>query len=66
MAEELQRRGWDQRELKGRKKADPGKVQMARRPRKETSVSRSWIAAGLVMGAADYAAACVRGLLKQT
>jgi anti-sigma factor RsiW len=66
LAEEFQRRGCDRRELKRRKKADPSKVQMARRLRKETTMSWSWIAAGLVMGAADYAAASGRELLKQT
>ena len=43
--------------MKRRKKADPAKVQMARRLWKETTMSWRWIPAGLVMGAADYAAA---------
>jgi REP element-mobilizing transposase RayT len=64
--EELKRRGWDQKELKRRRKADPGKVQVARRLRKETTMNWQWIAASLMMGAADYAAACVRELLKQS
>jgi hypothetical protein len=62
--EELKRRGWDHKELKRRRKADPGKVQVAGRLRKETSMSWQWIAAALTMGAAGYAAACVRQLLK--
>ena len=64
--EELKRRGWDQKELKRRRKADPVKVQVAGRLRKETTMNWQWIAASLMMGAADYAAACVRELLKQS
>ena len=66
LKEELNRRGWDQKELKRRRKSDPGKVQVARRLRKETTMNWQWIAASLMMGAADYAAACVRELLKQS
>ena len=66
MKEELKRRGWDQKELKRRRKADPVKVQMAGRLRKETTMNWQWIAASLMMGAADYAAACVREWLKQS
>ena len=65
LSEELKRRGWNRKELKRRKKGDPGKIQMARRLRQETTMSWPWIAACLVMGAAGYAAACVRELLKQ-
>ena len=64
--EELKRRGSDQKELKRRRKADPGKVQVAARLRKETTLNWQWIAASLMMGTADYAAACVRELLKQS
>src|ERR1041385_7438689 len=61
LSEELKRRGWDRKELKRRRKADLGKVRL----RKETTMNWRWIAASLAMGAADYAAACVRELLKQ-
>lgn len=64
--EELKRRGWDAKELKRRRKGDLGKVQVARRLRKETTMPWQWIATSLIMGAADYAAACVRELLKQS
>jgi len=64
--EELKRRGWDPMELKRRRKGDPGKVQVARRLRKETTMPWQWIATALIMGASDYAAACVRELLKQS
>jgi len=66
LQEELRRRGWDHNELKKRRKADPGKVEVAGRLRKETTMNWQWIAAALVMGAADYAAACVRELLQQS
>jgi hypothetical protein len=64
--EELKRRGWDPKELKRRRKADPGKVPVARRLRKETTMPWRWIATSLMMGAADYAAACVREMLHQS
>ena len=54
------------KELKRRRNADPGKVQMARWLRKETTMNRGWIAGLLVMGAAGDAAACVRELLEQS
>jgi hypothetical protein len=38
LQEEHKRRGWDSKELKRRRKADPGKVQVARRLRKETTM----------------------------
>jgi putative transposase len=66
LQEELKRRGWGQRELKRRRKADRGKVEVAGRLRKETTMNWQWIAASLMMGAADYAAACVREFLKQS
>jgi hypothetical protein len=56
----------DRKDLKRRRKADPGKVQVAGRLRRETTMNWQWIAASLLMGAADYAAACVRELLNQS
>ena len=35
--EELKRRGWDRKDLKRRRKANPGNMQVARRLRKETT-----------------------------
>ena len=64
LSEELKRRGWDRNELKRRRKADPSKVQVARRLRKETTMNWPWIAASLAMGVAGYAAACVCELFK--
>ena len=66
LQEELKRLGWDRKELKRRRKADPGKVAVARRLRKETTMNWQWIVASLTKGAAGYAAACVRELLKQS
>ena len=66
LKEEVKRRGWDRKELKRRRKADPGKVEVAGRLRKETTMNWQWIATSLAMGAADYAASCVRELLKQS
>jgi hypothetical protein len=56
VAEELMRRGWDGAELTRRKKSDKAKVQIARRLRRETTVTWDWIAHGLVMGVGSYAA----------
>jgi hypothetical protein len=66
LKEELKRLGWNRKELKCRRKGDPGKVQVARRLRRETTMNWRWIAASLAMGAAGYAAACVRELLNQS
>ena len=41
--EELKRRGWDPKELKRRRKADPAKVEVAGRLRKETTMNWQWI-----------------------
>ena len=48
--DELQQRGWDDAELRRRRKGDAGKIQIARRLRAETTVSLKWIAARLEMG----------------
>ena len=66
LEEELKRRGWDPKELRRRRKADPGKIEVARRLRRETTMPWQWIAASLMMGAAGYAAGCVREWLKQS
>ncbi len=59
VAEELRRRGWGARELEGRRKAAPGKMQMACRLRAETSLTFEWIAEHLNMGAPGYASNCL-------
>jgi hypothetical protein len=58
--------GWQPKNLQRRRTADPGKIQMAWRLREETILNWQWTATVLVMGAAGYAAGCVREPLKQT
>jgi putative transposase len=48
--EEMQRRGWDEAELRRRAKGDVKKVQIAQRLRQESTMSLKWIAARLEMG----------------
>ena len=60
LAEELKRRGWTSGQLTGRRKGDREKVKIARRLRKETTMTLDWIAERLNMGAAGYAAQCLR------
>ncbi len=50
IAEELRRSLWTEAELALRRKGDPGKIQIARRLREETTVTLQWIAARLHMG----------------
>jgi hypothetical protein len=49
--EELARLGWTETQLQQRRKGDKNKVRIARRLRKETTVTLKWIAARLQMGA---------------
>lgn len=50
-AEELQRRGRDERELSCRRRGDPEKIRIARRLRAQTTMTLAWIARNLSMGA---------------
>ena len=59
LTEELARLGWNVAELQNRRKGDRQKVAVARRLRKETTMTWGWIAARLHMGAAGYAANCL-------
>jgi putative transposase len=54
LAAELERRGWRRTELALRPKGDKAKIAMARRLRKETTMSLKWIAARLQMGSWSY------------
>ncbi len=54
LSQEMQRRGWTTAELEQRRKADPEKLQIARRLRAETVVTFKWIAEHLRMGAPGY------------
>ena len=51
---EIQRLGWDEDELRARRKGDRAKVMLARRLRQETSMSLKWIAQRLHMGTWTY------------
>lgn len=64
LAEELKRKKWKEADLKRRRKGDSEKVKMARRLRAETTMTLSWIAGRLSMGAAGYAAQCLREATK--
>lgn len=60
VAQELRRRGWDGSEVGRRRKGDGEKVKIARRLREETTMTLSWIAQRLKMGASGYVANCLR------
>jgi putative transposase len=67
LAEELQRRGWDQSELQRRRKGDPEKLAIARRLRTETTettMTLAWMADKLSMGAPGALANCLRNNLR--
>jgi hypothetical protein len=50
VTEELNRLRWKEDDLPMRRKGDPGKVEIARRLRQETTVALKWIAHRLMMG----------------
>ncbi len=50
LAEELRILGWNESELSRRRKGDPGKVRIAKRLRRETTMTLEWIAQRLLMG----------------
>ena len=52
--EEIDRLGWAEAELKIRRKGDPKKVAMARRLRRESTMTLKWIAQRLQMGTWTY------------
>ena len=60
LGEELRRRGWAADQLEALRKGDREKVKIARRLRRETTMTLDWIAARLSMGATGYAAQCLR------
>jgi hypothetical protein len=57
IAEELLRLGWTEKDLTARLKNDPGKLAVAARVRKETTLSIKWIAARLQLGTSKRARA---------
>lgn len=54
LREELRRRGWKEEDLPGWRKGDKVKVVLARRLRRETTMSLKWIARRLHMGSWTY------------
>ena len=59
IGEELAELGWAEAELEMRRKGDAGKVRIARRLRRETTVSKRWIAAALAMGSVSNVTFCL-------
>jgi putative transposase len=55
-SEEMKRRKWDARTMRQRRKGDPGKLAIARRLRKETTMTLEWIARRLCMGTKTHLA----------
>ena len=51
---EIERLGWDENDLRARRKGHRSKVMLARRLRQETTMSLKWIAARLQMGTWTY------------
>ena len=51
---EIERLGWDEDQLRARRKGHRSKVMLARRLRQETTMSLKWIAARLQMGTWTY------------
>ena len=60
VVEKMKRLGWNEAELKRRRKGDRGKARMARWLRRETTVSLRWIAERLRMGSVSMVAHCLR------
>ena len=60
IAEELAKLGWDEADLDQRRKGDAGKVRIARRLRRDTTVSKRWIAQQLAMGSVSNVTFCLR------
>jgi hypothetical protein len=54
VAEGLQRMGWWKTDLQGRRKAEPGKVELAWELRSRTTMSLAWIAGGLNMSSRGH------------
>src|SRR5207248_4171125 len=54
LASALKRKGWTERDLAGRSKGDPGKVELAEQLRAGTTMPLSWIANRLSIGSRGY------------
>ena len=60
IAEELAKMDWEEADLGRRRKGDAGKVRIARRLRRETTVSKRWIANQLSMGTVSNVTFCLK------
>jgi hypothetical protein len=60
LAEQLKEKGWTAADLAQRRKGDAQKLKMARRLRQETTMTLTWIASRLSMGAAGSLANLLR------
>ena len=60
ITEELKRLGWTETDLLSRRKGDSGKARMAQRLRRETTVTKRWIAERLTMGSVSNVTFCLR------
>jgi putative transposase len=56
MVEALKRMSWSEEQLRGRRKGDPKKVELARELRSRTTMPLGWIAERLCMGSRGYLA----------
>ena len=56
----MKRLGWTETDLQPRRKGDAGKARMAQRLRRETTVSKRWIAERLTMGSVSNVTFCQR------
>ena len=65
IAEELAKLGWEEADLGRRRKGDAGKVRIARRLRRDTTVSKRWIAQHLAMGSVSNVTFCLRASGRQ-
>ncbi len=65
IAEELAKLSWAEVHLSERRKGDAGKVRIARRLRRETTVSKRWIAQQLAMGSVSNVTFCLRARGRQ-
>ncbi|HXS68881.1 MAG TPA: hypothetical protein VN761_08555 [Candidatus Polarisedimenticolia bacterium] len=61
LREELKRRRWTEKDLKQRPKGDSQKLKVAQRLRKESTMTLTWLAQRLSMGAAGSLANLLRG-----
>src|SRR6266481_9052070 len=59
LEKELKQRGWTERDLVERRKADPQKLKIAWRLRQETTMTLKWIALDLHMGSWTYLSNCL-------